>query len=169
MPGLLQRAQQTAHYTHRRIGNVITRGLAQPDGDAIYLSALGKLRKGQAQELASTAQLRTGKLHKRTCALIWLVALLRQPDKVLSASVALLVVIKNAMPRRTRAPAHYPSKAVAGLRPGDNAWMIGHWAAEEREAQDARFVAAMQAAGYELTAPSTVAGTRCPISNYQRD
>jgi hypothetical protein len=58
--GLLQRAQETPHHAHRGVGDVGASALAQLDGDAIYLGALGKLRKGQAQEFASTAQLRAG-------------------------------------------------------------------------------------------------------------
>ena len=72
------------------------------------------------------------------------------------------------MPRR-RAPAHFPSKAASGLRPGDHIWKIGCWATEEREAQDAAFRAAMERAGYSATSPSTCYGTRAPIVGYQRD
>jgi len=45
---------------------------------------------------------------------------------------------------------------------------VGYWPASEREHMDQRFAAAMQAAGYSTTTPSTIAGTRSPVANYQR-
>ena len=42
------------------------------------------------------------------------------------------------------------------------------WPHEVLLAMDAGFVAAMQAAGYAITAPSTRAGTQAPVQGYQR-
>ena len=46
---------------------------------------------------------------------------------------------------------------------------VSSWTQLQRERMNAAFLAAMQAAGYGLTAPSTVAGTRNPILGYQRE
>jgi hypothetical protein len=43
---------------------------------------------------------------------------------------------------------------------------LGTWTQAEREEMNERFVAAMQAAGHAATTPSTIAGTRNPISGY---
>jgi hypothetical protein len=46
---------------------------------------------------------------------------------------------------------------------------VGFWPASERERMDQRFAAAMQAAGYGSTMPSTHFGTRNPVAGYRRD
>jgi len=46
---------------------------------------------------------------------------------------------------------------------------VGYWSAGERQRQDEAFAAAMQAAGYSATLPSTHFGTRNPVANYQRE
>jgi hypothetical protein len=45
----------------------------------------------------------------------------------------------------------------------------GDWTKLEHQAMDAAFVAAMQAAGFTLTLPSTHPGTRAPLVGYSRD
>ena len=42
------------------------------------------------------------------------------------------------------------------------------WNYCDYEDMDARFIAAMQAAGYAITAPSTAPGTRAPRPGYER-
>ena len=52
---------------------------------------------------------------------------------------------------------------------GARARRTGFWTALEHLEMDAAFVAAMVAAGYTATAPSTHPGTKAPLVNYQRD
>jgi hypothetical protein len=72
-------------------------------------------------------------------------------------------VLNGRMPRGHR------GIVVTACLPCDNPWLQGQWEAERRIEMDAAFVAAMQQAGYQLTAPSTVHGTKAPIIGYQRD
>src|SRR5262249_27094063 len=46
---------------------------------------------------------------------------------------------------------------------------VGNWTLAEREKMDERFAAAMMAAGYASTLPSTHFGTICPVANHQRE
>ena len=50
-----------------------------------------------------------------------------------------------------------------------NLGQVGNWSTLERQTMEARFAAAMTRAGYPITVPSTVFGTRSPVANYQRD
>jgi len=52
--------------------------------------------------------------------------------------------------------------------PGHEDLISQSWARDELVAMDAAFIAAMQAAGHALTAPSTAFGTRAPIQGYRR-
>jgi hypothetical protein len=49
-----------------------------------------------------------------------------------------------------------------------NLAQVGAWTLQERERMNQAFVAAMVAAGHNITAPSTHPGTIRPVANYQR-
>jgi hypothetical protein len=66
-------------------------------------------------------------------------------------------------------PKGHPFLTVGDIRPNDNAWLQGSWETDQRIAMDAAFVEAMTKAGYTITSPSTVHGTKCPVVGYQRD
>jgi hypothetical protein len=70
------------------------------------------------------------------------------------------VVLKRSFRDPDLIPRHHEREEHLG--------QVGYWPAGEREKMDQQFAAAMQAAGYGTTAPSTHFGTRAPIAGYRR-
>jgi hypothetical protein len=84
-----------------------------------------------------------------------------------SPALSMLVLIRAPwLPERVfrdpnSIPGHKSGERIsAKLAPGRRA---------SRQVMDAQFCAAMQRAGFSLTSPSTVPGTRAPIVGYRRD
>jgi len=73
---------------------------------------------------------------------------------------------------RTVAPKHQfrDPDSIPRFKPGTERDLerVGAWSLAEREKMDQQFVAAMLAAGYGTTTPSTHFGTRSPVAGYRR-
>jgi hypothetical protein len=126
-------------------------------------SAVGQLLLRHAGEAARCAQHAPGYFNNRHVGILGAV--------VIRVNVRIFYqAVQFGLPRclcytRTVAPKH--SRPRNGSE--RDLEQVGFWPASERERMNERFAAAMQAAGYGSTMPSTHFGTRNPVAGYRRD